>query len=41
MDTMSDAALDEMLEHSYGQSVCGEGRPLGDVFDELEKSLKK
>lgn len=41
MDTMSGAELDEMLERSYGQSVCGEGRPLEDVFDELEKSLKK
>ncbi len=41
MDTMSGAALDEMLERSYGQSVCGKGRPLGDVFDELEKSLQK
>ncbi|MEQ3354363.1 type II toxin-antitoxin system RelB/DinJ family antitoxin [Aedoeadaptatus acetigenes] len=41
MDTMSGAELDETLEHSYTQSVCGEGRPLGDVFDELEKSLKK
>ena len=41
MDTMSDAALDETLERSYAQSVCGEGRPLGDVFDEIEKSLKK
>lgn len=41
MDTMSGAELDEMLERSYGQSVCGQGRPLGDVFDELEKSLKK
>ena len=41
MDTMSSAELDETLERSYGQSVCGKGRPLGDVFDELEKSLKK
>ena len=41
MDTMSGTELDEILERSYAQSVCGEGRPLGDVFDELEKSLKK
>lgn len=41
MDTMSGAELDETLERSYGQSVRGEGRSLGDVFDELEKSLKK
>lgn len=41
MDTMSSAELDETLKRSYAQSVCGEGRPLGDVFDELEKSLKK
>ena len=38
MDTMSGAELDETLGRSYAQSVCGEGRPLGDVFDELEKS---
>lgn len=41
MDTMSDAALDDMLERSYAQSVRGEGRPIGDVFDELEKGLQK
>ena len=41
MDTMSDAALDDMLHRSYAQSARGEGRPLGDVFDELEKSLQK
>lgn len=41
MDTMSGAEPDETLERSYEQSVRGEGRPLGDVFDELEKSLKK
>ena len=41
MDAMSDAALDDILQHSYAQSTRGEGRPLGDVFDELEKSLQK
>lgn len=41
LDAMSDGALDEMLQHSYAQSTANEGRPLGDVFDDLEKSLKK
>ena len=39
LDAMSDAELDAKLQHSYAQSVAGEGRPLGDVFDDLERSL--
>ena len=37
---MSDAELDAKLQHSYAQSVAGEGRKLGDVFDDLERNLK-
>jgi len=36
---MSDAELDAKLQHSYIQSIAGEGRSLGDVFDDLERSL--
>ena len=39
VDAMSDAELDTKLQHSYAQSAAGEGRPLGDVFDDLERSL--
>ena len=40
LDAMSDAELDAKLQHSYAQSAAGEGRPLGDVFDDLERNLK-
>lgn len=36
---LTDAELDEMLEHSYQQSLAGEGRPLADVFDDLERGI--
>lgn len=39
MDRMSDEELNEKLEHSYQQSLRGEGKPLDEVFDELERSL--
>ena len=39
LDAMSDAELDAKLQHSYTQSVAGEGRSLGDVFDDLERSI--
>ena len=39
LDAMSDAELDAKLQHSYTQSIAGEGRSLGDVFDDLERSL--
>ncbi|MGN0240854.1 MAG: type II toxin-antitoxin system RelB/DinJ family antitoxin [Candidatus Weimeria sp.] len=41
LDEMSDAELDAKLQKSYAQSVSGEGRPLSDVFDNLERSLNK
>lgn len=41
IDEMSDAELDAKLQHSYAQSLVGEGRPMNDVFDELERSLNK
>lgn len=36
LDMMTDAELNARLQHSYDQSVKGEGRPFDDVFDELE-----
>lgn len=39
IDTMTDAELDAKLSHSYAQAVAEEGRPLNDVFDELERTL--
>ena len=38
-DSISKAELGAMLQHSYEQSLRGEGKPFDDVFDELEKSL--
>ena len=39
LDMMSEEELNEKLEHSYQQSLRGEGRPLDEVFDELEREL--
>ena len=41
LDVMSNAEFDAKLEHSYAQSVAGEGRPLDDVFNDLERKLQK
>lgn len=38
-DAMTDAELDAKLQHSYAQSLAGEGRPFEEVFDELERGL--
>ena len=40
MDCMSDDRLDAKLSHGYAQSIAGEGRPMNDVFDDLERSIK-
>lgn len=40
LDTMSDAELNAKLQHSYEQSLAGEGRPFDQVFDELERGLR-
>lgn len=39
-DSMSEDWFDAKLSHSYAQSAAGEGRPMNDVFDDLERSLK-
>ena len=40
IDAMSDAELDAKLQHSYTQSLVGEGRSMNEVFDDLERGLK-
>lgn len=40
IDSMSEERLDAKLSHSYAQAVAGEGRPMNNVFDDLERSLK-
>lgn len=39
IDTMSNAKLNTKLQHSYEQSLAGEGMPFNEVFDELERNL--
>ena len=39
IDSLTNADLDAKLSHSYAQAIAGEGKPLDEVFDELEKSL--
>ena len=41
LDVMSDKELNAKLQHSYEQSLAGEGRPYNEVFDEIERSLVK
>lgn len=41
IDVMSDAELDTKLQRSYKQSLASEGRSMNDVFDDLERSLKR
>ena len=39
LDSMSNAELDVKLQHSYEQSLAGEGKPFAQVFDELERGI--
>ena len=39
LDAMTAAELDAKLQHSYEQSLAGEGRPFAAAFDELERGL--
>ena len=36
---MTAEELNAMLEHSYAQALEGKGRPIDEVFDELEKEI--
>ena len=38
-DEYTDVALNAKLEHSYEQALRGDGRPLNDVFSDLERRL--
>ena len=40
LDVLTDAELNAKLQHSYAQSLAGEGRPFEEVFDELEGGLR-
>lgn len=40
IDNMSLDQLDAKLSHSYEQAIAGEGRPMNEVFDDLEKGLR-
>ena len=37
---VTNVELDKKLQHSYAQSLAGEGRSMNEVFDDLERSLK-
>ena len=39
LDSVTSAELNAKLRHSYEQSLAGEGRPYGEVFDALERGL--
>ena len=39
LEDMSAEELNAKLQHSYEQSLSGQGRPFQDVFNELEESL--
>ena len=38
-DDMTSEELDDMLSHSYAQSMAGEGIPYAEAFDKLERGL--
>ena len=40
IDSMTDTELNAKLQHSFEQSLKGEGRPFEEVFDEVERSLQ-
>lgn len=39
LDVLTDADLNAKLQHSYAQSLAGEGCPYSEVFDALERGL--
>ena len=39
LDAMTAEELNAKLQHSYEQSLTGQGRPYEEVFDELERRL--
>lgn len=41
IDEYSISELDAKLERGYSQAAAGQGRPVDDAFDDLERSLKQ
>ena len=39
MDSMSESEFNAKLQHSYEQSLAGQGRSFNQVFNELERGL--
>lgn len=39
LDSMTETEWNAKLQHSYEQSLAGDGRPFEEVFDELERGL--
>ncbi|MBR1691320.1 MAG: type II toxin-antitoxin system RelB/DinJ family antitoxin [Lachnospiraceae bacterium] len=39
LDSMTSEQMSAKLQHSYEQSLLGEGRPFNEVFDEAERGL--
>ena len=37
LDELTQAELDAKLQHSYGQALSRQGRPMDDVFNEIER----
>lgn len=37
---MSENELNARISHSYAQAIAGEGRPMDEVFNDLERKLK-
>lgn len=40
LDSMSKEEFDKMMQHSYEQSLAGQGVPANEFFDKLERDMK-
>ncbi len=40
IDSLSETGLDAKLSHSSAQAAAGAGRPIDEVFDDLERDLE-
>jgi addiction module RelB/DinJ family antitoxin len=40
LDSMSKEEFDKMMQHSYEQSLAGQGVPASEFFDKLERDMK-
>ncbi|GEM_PF-235740 len=41
IDSLSETGLDAKLSHSSAQAAAGVGRPMDEVFDDLERDLRQ